>query len=116
MYIYERIIDDIKRQIISGEISVGDYVPSLRETADMYNVSLAPTLKAYKLLEQAAYINAIPGKGYVVAELAKGKMTADYRQKMANALSTAIDCAEKLGLSIRDIELTVRALAHEKAK
>ena len=65
--IYEQITDQIKAAIISGALREGDPLPSIRFLAKELRISVITTKRAYEELEQAGFINTVPGKGCFVA-------------------------------------------------
>lgn len=56
--IYLQVIDDIKKRILTGEIKLGDKLPSTRELAVQYTVNPNTAARIYNELEQCVY--AIP--------------------------------------------------------
>ena len=65
--IYEQICTQIKNAILSGELSPGDALPSIRALAKDLRISVITTKRAYDELLQAGYVYAVAGKGYFVA-------------------------------------------------
>ena len=66
--IYEQIYTQIKDCIISGELSEGDMLPSIRALAKDLRISVITTTRAYDELERDGFIYRVPGKGCYVAE------------------------------------------------
>ena len=65
--IYEQITSQIKNMIISGQLSAGDPLPSMRALAKELRISVITTKRAYNDLEQEGFIETITGKGSFVA-------------------------------------------------
>ncbi|HHX71107.1 MAG: GntR family transcriptional regulator [Miniphocaeibacter sp.] len=65
--IYEQITQQIKNQILKGELKEGDALPSMRALAKDLKVSVITTKRAYNDLEQEGFIETIVGKGSYVA-------------------------------------------------
>ncbi|QQK08503.1 GntR family transcriptional regulator [Miniphocaeibacter halophilus] len=65
--IYEQITQQIKTQILKGELKEGDALPSMRALAKDLKVSVITTKRAYNDLEQEGFIETIVGKGSYVA-------------------------------------------------
>jgi len=61
--IYLQVIDDIKKRILTGEIKLGDKLPSTRELAVQYTVNPNTAARIYNELEQCGlcYTNILPG-------------------------------------------------------
>ena len=66
--IYEQIYTQIKNAILSGELSPGDALPSIRALAKDLRISVITTTRAYDELERDGFIDRVPGKGCYVAE------------------------------------------------
>ncbi len=66
--IYEQIYTQIKNCILTGELSPGDALPSIRALAKDLRISVITTTRAYDELEQDGFIDRVPGKGCYVAE------------------------------------------------
>ena len=66
--IYDQISGQIKAQILSGALSPGDALPSIRGLAKDLKISVITTKRAYDELEAAGLINTVAGKGCFVAE------------------------------------------------
>lgn len=66
--IYDQISGQIKAQILSGALSPGDALPSIRGLAKDLKISVITTKRAYDKLEAQGLINTVAGKGCFVAE------------------------------------------------
>ena len=66
--IYDQISGQIKAQILSGALSPGDALPSIRGLARDLRISVITTKRAYDELENEGFIYTLPGKGCFVAE------------------------------------------------
>ena len=64
--IYEQIMDQIKAQIMKGELKEGDALPSMRPLAKELRISIITTKRAYEELEREGYIESYTGKGSFV--------------------------------------------------
>ena len=65
--IYDQIKTQIKAQIISGELSPDETLPSIRGLAKDLRISFITTKRAYDDLEAEGFIYTIPGKGCFIA-------------------------------------------------
>ena len=66
--IYEQIFDQIRDQILSGELEPGAALPSIRSLAKDLCISVITTKRAYEELERAGYLVTVAGKGSFVAQ------------------------------------------------
>ena len=65
--IYLQIKNQIKAQIISGDLKVGEQLPSIRFLAKELRVSMLTAKRAFDELELDGFINSVQGKGNFVA-------------------------------------------------
>ena len=79
--IYEQIKKSIINQILEGELSEDEVLPSIRVLAQDIKISAMTIKKAYDELEREGYLKSIQGKGTFVApkntELAKEQAQKD---------------------------------------
>ena len=100
--IYEQIVDQVKAQIISGELKEDDNLPSVRTLSKELRISALTVKKAYDSLEQEGFTVTIHGKGtYVAAN--KEMMMEEYRREVEEELTEVIRKAKRYGLSEEDI-------------
>lgn len=60
---YIKLMEDLKEKILSGEIQVGDKLPSENELSSQYQISRQTVRKALSILENAGYVYAQHGRG-----------------------------------------------------
>lgn len=65
--IYEQIKQSIINQILEGELSEDELLPSIRVLAGDIKISAMTIKKAYDELEKEGYLKSIQGKGTFVA-------------------------------------------------
>ncbi|MBE1486351.1 TetR/AcrR family transcriptional regulator C-terminal domain-containing protein [Plantactinospora soyae] len=65
---YRRIVAEIRRRIVAGELRPGDRVPSTRQITAEWGVAMATATKVLTALREAGLVRAVPGVGTVVAE------------------------------------------------
>ena len=66
--IYDQIYSQIKDAILSGQVTEGEALPSIRALAKELRISVITTKRAYDELENEGFIYTLPGKGCFVAE------------------------------------------------
>ncbi|MBQ3177610.1 MAG: GntR family transcriptional regulator [Clostridia bacterium] len=64
--LYEQLIDNIRKLILSGEIRPGEKLPSVRALAKELCINPNTIQKAYNELERQGVILTLPGRGSVV--------------------------------------------------
>ena len=65
--IYDQIKTQIKAQIMGGELSADEMLPSIRGLAKDLRISFITTKRAYDDLEAEGFLYTVPGKGCFVA-------------------------------------------------
>lgn len=64
--IYEQIMDELRKMIISGVFAPDEKLPSVRELAQQYAINPNTIQRAYRELEIEGYIYSVAGKGSFV--------------------------------------------------
>ncbi|MEG0771152.1 MAG: GntR family transcriptional regulator [Clostridia bacterium] len=101
--IYEQVATQIKNNILSGVLSEGEMLPSIRTLAKDLRISVITTKRAYEELEKEGFINTIASKGCFVAK----KNTAFIREEYLKQIEEHIAKAKKLAIycNLTDEEL-----------
>lgn len=91
--IYEQIMDQIKAQIMNGELKEGDALPSMRLLAKELRISIITTKRAYEELEREGYIESYTGKGSFIKgvnhEMVKESVMFEIENLMEEVLEKA---------------------------
>lgn len=91
--IYEQITNQIKSLILSGALTEGELLPSMRALAKDLRISVITTKRAYEELEREGFITTVPGKGCFVAprnlELVRENALRQVEEHLAKAVETA---------------------------
>jgi len=66
--LYERIVSQIEQRIETGELKVGDQLPSERELAEQFTVSRTAVREAVKALRQKGLVEIRPGRGTFITD------------------------------------------------
>ncbi len=61
--LYAKIVEQIQRRILAGELKVGDHLPPERELAEQFQVSRTAVREAVKALSEKGLVQVFPGKG-----------------------------------------------------
>jgi GntR family transcriptional regulator len=102
--IYEQIVKQIKSQIINGELSEGEALPSIRKLAQELHISVITTKRAYEDLEREGFIDTVAGKGSFVA-IQNKEFLREKRMKMVeDKLSDVVNEARLIGLGIDELK------------
>ena len=64
--LYRQLMDSIKHKIVSGELKIGDKIPSERAMAEQYGINRMTVRNALKKLEKEGIIKSHRGSGTYV--------------------------------------------------
>ncbi len=92
--IYLQIKNQIKAQIISGDLKVGEQLPSIRFLAKELRVSMLTAKRAFDELELDGFINSVQGKGNFVAVQNKELIREEYLKKIESKLQEVVELSE----------------------
>lgn len=91
--IYEQILRQVRAQILSGELTEGEALPSIRKLAQSLQISVITTKRAYDELEREGLIDTVGGKGTFVAspnaEFLREKRVRAVEEKLGEAVAEA---------------------------
>ena len=112
--LYEQIEEQIKSQILSGELSEGDALPSMRVLAKELKISIITTKRAYEDLERDGFIVSVTGKGSFV----KGLNSEFVRESMLFEIEEMLEkVAEKAavgGITLEELTERLRIITEEQ--
>jgi GntR family transcriptional regulator len=114
--IYEQIMQQVMRQIMSGELAEGDPLPSIRKLAQELQISVITTKRAYEELEREGFIDTVGGKGTFVAAQNKELMREKKMKVVEEKLAEAVAQAKMLGVSASDLKAMLAILFKEDGR
>ena len=88
--IYEQIYDNIKNQILTGELIGDELLPSIRTLAKDLRISNITTKRAYEELTKDGYIEARSSKGYYVKSKSQSYLKEEILTTIENKISEII--------------------------
>ncbi|HNY18679.1 MAG TPA: GntR family transcriptional regulator [Flexilinea sp.] len=112
--IYEQIKEQIKSQILSGELKEGDKLPSLRELARDLRISVLTTTRVYTELEKEGFITNIQGRGCYVLGEGSELLKEHMLREMERNLSDALKAAKIAGLNISEVHQALDLMNEDK--
>ena len=111
--VYEQLIDQIKREIISGTMQEGEVLPSVRSFANELKISALTVKKAYDRLEEEGFVVTVHGKGTYVAATDRQLALEARKKSVEEDFSLAVDRARALGLTDEEIREILEILLIE---
>ena len=101
--IYEQIVDQVKAQIVSGDLKENDILPSVRGLAKDLKISALTVKKAYDNLEQDGFTVTVHGKGTYVNAVNQESLMEEQRRDVEADLEMAIQKGRRCGLKDEEI-------------
>ncbi len=111
--IYEQIYEQIKQNILSGELQAGELLPSIRALAKDLRISVITTKRAYDELERDGFLYTVAGKGCYVAEKNTEMIREEHLKQLEYHLQEALRLAPLCGLSGSEVLALIHTLEKE---
>jgi GntR family transcriptional regulator len=112
--IYEQIVNQLKNAIVTGELTAGEALPSIRALAADLSVSVITTKRAYEELEKEGLIRSVAGKGFYVCEYNTDYLKEKQLMMLEKRLGEIIGEAKRTGLGCEELVEMVQALYMEQ--
>ena len=101
--IYEQIVDQVKHQIIMGQIKENDALPSVRGLSSELKISALTVKKAYDRLETEGFVVTVHGKGTFVAATDRELAVEARRKAVEDDFTNAIQKAKTVGMTAEEV-------------
>ena len=101
--IYEQIVSQIKKFIMSGDLQEGAMLPSVRTFSKELKVSALTVKKAYDALDAEGFVVTVHGKGSFVTLASQELMLEEKRKEVEADFEAAIRKGRSLGMSNQEI-------------
>ena len=102
--IYQQIVTQIKAQIMSGSLTAGDPLPSMRNLATQLRISVITTKRAYEELERDGFIENFTGRGCFVKAQNTDFLKEESMRQVEELLAKACEKAQVLKLSLQELQ------------
>ena len=101
--IYEQIVEQIKGQIVKGDLKADTALPSVRTLAKELKVSALTVKKAYDGLEAEGFVITVHGKGSYVASANQAQLLEEKKKEVETEFEQAIRKARSCGMEDSEI-------------
>ena len=98
-----QISRQIRAKILSGELTSGQVLPSIRGLAREQRVSVITVQRGYENLERDGLIHSRRGKGFFVSRIAQDRKKKMARARLIEQLEPIVNEAFSEGMSDQDI-------------
>ena len=112
--IYEQITRQLRAKIVSGELTAGQALPSMRLLARELRISVITTKRAYEELEREGLIVTQTGRGSFVAPVSSERLREAQLRTVEQHLTDAVQAARLAGLSADEFAELARTLFEEE--
>ena len=110
--IYEQIVNQIKSQIVKGELQNHDVLPSVRLLSKELKISALTVKKAYDYLEEEGFTSTIHGKGTYV-KVQNVQLIYEQKKELESELERIFIKAKQSGITKGEIKELTKILLEE---
>ena len=111
--IYEQIVDGFKEEIVTGQLSPGDQLPSVRDLSARLTVNPNTIQKAFRALENQGYIYPVAGRGNFVSEQISAASESQ-KEEIYAKIASAVDELRYLGVKTEEIAQKLALITDER--
>ncbi|MCB9666636.1 MAG: GntR family transcriptional regulator [Myxococcales bacterium] len=101
--IYRQIIDQVQAQVASGRMAVGQFLPSVRETAAALEINPMTVSKAYASLEQLDVVEHVRGRGMRISSNKPADNASQSLVQVRSLFEQAVARSHQLALTKEDV-------------
>lgn len=112
--IYEQIKEQIKNAILSGDVSEGELLPSIRQLAKDLKISVITTTRAYGDLEQEGFVANVQGKGCYVLPKNTEMVREQLLRDIEGSFAEAINCGKIAKITKSELQSIFDAMLKEE--
>lgn len=110
--IYKQIAAQLKEEILSGKLTAGEYLPSIRGLAKDLKISVITTMKAYEELSLEGLVTSVQGKGFVVNPQDTAMIREQRLREVEDHLLEALEAAKTIGMTVEEVKDLITVLDH----
>ncbi|NQW05222.1 MAG: GntR family transcriptional regulator [Acidobacteria bacterium] len=112
--LFAQLIAQIKSAVLSGRVSPGETLPSIRQLASDLDLNHKTVAKAYRLLERDSVIQTRGYRGTFVHPEAKSNSTVDLAAMVTTRLNETIGALREAGVTDSEIRIAFGALMNSR--
>ncbi len=111
--IYLQIVNQLKDQIVKGELSESEALPSIRNLAKELKISVITTKRAYDELEREGFFVTVAGKGSYVAAINKDVLRETKVKLIEEHIAEAVTEAKQIGFTYEELQEMLKLVYEE---
>lgn len=112
--LFAQLIDQIKKAVLSGELTPGSPLPSIRQLANDLELNHNTVAKAYRLLERDAIIQTRGYRGTVIHPDARENCSVDLNEWVNSELEKVVKEFRKSGVTDSEIRIAFRNVMNNR--
>ena len=112
--LFAQLIEQIKKAVLSDQISPGDALPSIRQLANDLELNNKTVAKAYSLLERDSVIQTKGYRGTFIHPDAKANSTVDLNEWVMTTLSETIAAFRETGVTDSELRIAFGNLMNNR--
>ena len=101
--VYEQIITQVEKYVLSGILAPGDKLPSVRKLSVELNVNPNTVQRAYAELERREVLNTQPGRGAYVSDAGGQLLKENHRNNSLKAFEVSVQELKLAGVAKRQL-------------
>jgi GntR family transcriptional regulator len=113
---YYQIEVQLRALIVSGQLTEGTLLPSIREMAQMLKVSVITVRRVYQDLETEGLLRTRQGTGTFVASVQEEDLGRQRTASVIEAVEAAVDAGLRVQLTRQEMELIMTRVLDERWK
>ena len=113
--LFAQLIEQIKQAVLSGGLSPGDPLPSIRQLANDLEMNSKTVAKAYRLLERDSVVQTRGYRGTFVHPDAKANSSVDLNVWVTGRLSETIAELRESGVTDSEIRIAFGNVINERS-
>ena len=114
--LFAQLIAQIKQAVLTGQVSPGDALPSIRQLANDLELNSKTVAKAYRLLERDSVVQTRGYRGTFVHPDALANSAVDLTAWVVGKLSETIAALRKSGVTDSEIRIAFGNVMNDRSK
>ena len=114
--IYEQVEQQIREQILTGQLPEDTQLPSIRQLARDLKISVVTTTRIYSDLTEEGFLRSVAGKGCFVAPRDNDLLRERMLSEMESGMEQAVRSGIKAGLTDKELHDTLQSTIDELKK
>ena len=102
--IYEQVVEQIKSEIMKGEMKPDEMLPSVRTLSKDLRISALTVKKAYDALEQEGFVVTVHGKGSFIVGVNNELVMEEAKKEMEKSMEQIIRKGRSQGITDEEME------------